>query len=194
MGISLEDYIVVLDGALPSAICDEVVRRFDVCPEVIEGKVGLEQGMHVPDFRSCLEMNVTKSAYFADIHNYLVAYIQSSVQRYRDCVKDKGVLPSRFGFEHLRIKKYRSGPGYKDQFREHVDVDSLASAKRFLACFYYLNDVEQGGETRFTHLNLDIQPRKGRVVMFPPLWLFLHSGEIPLSGDKYLLGSYLNYV
>ena len=36
-----------------------------------------------------------------------------------------------------------------------------------MTLFLYLNDVEEGGETRFTRLNLDIKPRRGRAVLWP---------------------------
>ena len=31
----------------------------------------------------------------------------------------------------------------------------------------YLNDVADGGETRFTILNISVRPRRGRVVLWP---------------------------
>ena len=36
-----------------------------------------------------------------------------------------------------------------------------------LTLFLYLNDVEEGGETRFTNLNLDVKPRRGRAILWP---------------------------
>jgi hypothetical protein len=30
-----------------------------------------------------------------------------------------------------------------------------------------LNDVEEGGETRFNQLNLDVKPRRGRAILWP---------------------------
>jgi hypothetical protein len=36
-----------------------------------------------------------------------------------------------------------------------------------LTLFLYLNDVEEGGETRFTQLNLDVKPRRGRAILWP---------------------------
>ena len=76
-------------------------------------------------------------------------------------------------------------------FDTHVDVMDYNSARRFLSFFWYLNDVEIGGETRF--YNLEITPKKGTLVVFPPLWMFPHKGEPPLSGEKYLLSTYLHY-
>ena len=33
--------------------------------------------------------------------------------------------------------------------------------------------------------------RIGRLVVFPPYWMFQHEGRPPVSGDKYILSTYL---
>lgn len=38
---------------------------------------------------------------------------------------------------------------------------------RILTFFLYLSDVEEGGETRFTKLGLDVKPRKGKALIWP---------------------------
>ena len=42
-------------------------------------------------------------------------------------------------------------------------------------------------------MNLDIKvaPRSGRLLMFPPYWMFLHAGLAPRSNDKYIVSTYL---
>ena len=57
----------------------------------------------------------------------------------------------------------------------------------------YLNDVHEGGRTIFSD-DVNITPEKGKMIMFPPLWLFPHAGEKPKSNAKYILGSYLHYL
>ena len=63
----------------------------------------------------------------------------------------------------------------------------------------FLNDVEIGGETRFdmykpgTFIPYEIQPKRGRLLMFPPTWTYPHTGLKPISGKKYLLHSLQSY-
>ena len=38
---------------------------------------------------------------------------------------------------------------------------------RILTVFLYLNDVEEGGGTNFPLLNITVQPRQGRVLLWP---------------------------
>ena len=51
----------------------------------------------------------------------------------------------------------------------------------------YLNDVEEGGETEFLHLDLKVKPTKGTLMWFPVHYPYVHRGNVPLSGDKYIM-------
>jgi hypothetical protein len=51
--------------------------------------------------------------------------------------------------------------------------------------------VVEGGETVFPQLDVRIAARQGRLLAFPPYWMFQHAGLPPLSGDKYILSTYL---
>ena len=77
------------------------------------------------------------------------------------------------------------------RFQEEGDHDS---ARRFLVLFFYLNDVEEGGETYFQDIDFTVQPKEGRLLIFPPTWMFPHAGLKPVSNDKYIAGTYLHYT
>tara|TARA_R110002051_G_scaffold273633_1_gene334265 strand:- start:324 stop:1046 length:723 start_codon:yes stop_codon:yes gene_type:complete len=62
---------------------------------------------------------------------------------------------------------------------------------RMLVFMYYLNDVEEGGETDFLHQNLKIKPTKGSLVIFPTYFTHTHKGHIPISNDKYICNVWL---
>ena len=130
----------------------------------------------------------------------MLEVIQSYVARYIvDAKLGKKDLPTTYGYEAVRIKRYYSNE--YDRFDRHVDVMDYASARRFLAFFIYLNDVEEGGETEFvnlkkkgTYIPYKITPKAGRMVVFPPMFPWPHAGLRPVSNMKYLLHSYLHYV
>ena len=113
-------------------------------------------------------------------------------EKYKQDVKiHKKALPEKSAWEEIRIKRYRTGVG---NFLDHVDVGDSISARRFLVFFVYLNDVDFGGETEFPTLDLTISPVCGTMLEFPSTWTFLHRGNVPISNDKYILGSYKHYV
>jgi hypothetical protein len=94
-----------------------------------------------------------------------------------------------YGFEEVRIKRYSANDG---GFKPHVDVVDHASAKRFLTFIMYLNDND--GYTRFTNLDLQVKPTMGTMLVFPPTWMFPHSGETPTSGEKFIMMTSLTYL
>jgi hypothetical protein len=68
--------------------------------------------------------------------------------------------------EHLQVLKYEAGEFYK----EHHDQNSprySAWGPRLYTFFIYLSDVEAGGETRFTRLNMSVTPRSGSAILWP---------------------------
>ena len=64
---------------------------------------------------------------------------------------------------------------------------------RWLAFFCYLSDNDEG-YTSFPYQKVGTDCKKGTIVMFPPMWPWLHQGAKPVDIPKYFLGSYLHYV
>ena len=97
-------------------------------------------------------------------------------------------IPNTGKFSSLIMKRYR--PHSEEQFQLHFDALNHV-ANRYLVMMWYLNDVESGGETRFPQLDISISPRAGRLLVFPPYWMYQHEGLPPKSGDKYIISTYL---
>ena len=53
----------------------------------------------------------------------------------------------------------------------------------------HVNDNERG-ETYFPKLNISSPCKKGSILIFPPLWPWLHGGAKPINKSKYIVGSY----
>lgn len=189
----ITDYVKVYENALPADLCDGLIQQFENSPDVTE------EIETTPDdkkllVRSHLELNLTKVDGFAErIQPVLMKITELAVGKYQSELPVR-TFPSEIGCEVFRVKKYRGGPDSVDYFAYHVDVNSHSSARRYLALCWYLNDVEQGGETFFPHPNVRIKPKKGRLAMYPSLWNYPHSEEHPVSGDCYKLRTYLHYL
>jgi|TARA_Y100000992_G_scaffold265062_1_gene202189 hypothetical protein len=67
--------------------------------------------------------------------------------------------------------------------------------QRIFTCFLYLNNVKKGGSTRFNNLNLNIEPKKGKVLVWSNCYEnttklhpdTLHAGCPVLEGEKYAI-------
>jgi hypothetical protein len=89
------------------------------------------------------------------------------------------------------IRVYKKNEGY---FKPHVDQDAGGNVTRIFAIIMYLNDVVEGGETEFPHYDIKVKPEKGKVLIFPCNYLFPHQGNMPISNDKYIATSFINYT
>lgn len=103
----------------------------------------------------------------------------------------KEMFPEKWGFEELRLKRYRDGGD--DWFPPHVDVADRFSARRFLAFLFYVKAPEKGGETVWIPQQMKVEPKAGACVVFPPLWPWLHYGS-KSEGEKLILSGYFHYL
>jgi prolyl 4-hydroxylase len=176
---TLSDYIVVTDQALSPELCAALIERFEASDRL--EKAELKDGF------SFTQLDIT--AAWPDMQEALVKVFLAHVASYQKQV-EAYFWPPSFGFEHLRMKRYL--PDGRDCFPPHVDVMGRDAARRFLAAMIYLNAPE-AGETVFGHLGMRITPVTGRMMCFPPLWMFPHEGLPPKNGPKYILNTYLCY-
>ena len=90
----------------------------------------------------------------------------------------------------VRIQKTKPGQGYHVW---HSDGGDIFTNRRIIVMNLYLNTVEEGGETEFLYQHKRISPEKGMMVLFPAVWTHTHRGNPPLSGDKYIVTTWLEF-
>ena len=185
--MNLKDYVKVYDNVLDKKYCKQIVQLFNENEHPHERF----ENNHRPQFT---QVRMTKHYCEHEAHQALMDASENVLQQYfQDTNMKRMMMPEEYRYEQFRIKKYFKGTG--DQFADHVDVADHDSARRFLTFFFYLNGVNEGGETVFPTLNnFKVKPRRGRVLVFPPMWMFPHIGMPTISHDKYIVGSYLHYV
>ncbi|CAB5221098.1 Oxoglutarate/iron-dependent dioxygenase [uncultured Caudovirales phage] len=183
--MDLRDFCYSFDNSLSDDACDAVIDIFRK-----------NEDLHLRYDRdgkpNWTQMNFTQnSSLNPHLHNYIIKQALTALDIYKSKIYATKFWPESYSFEQFRIKHYK--PDGIDQFAEHVDATRLETAKRYFAFFWYLNDVEVGGETDFPNLGFSVQPKKGRIFMFPPNWMYPHTGNAPVSNEKFLLSSYLHF-
>jgi hypothetical protein len=184
----LRHYVRVYDNGLQPALCRQAIASFAALSRFHQSngarvRRGLEES-------AWTELNVTRlsDAGFLQMFEKLV---DQALLRYNTDVGLTIPLPNSQTTSDLIIKRYRSGGSEK--FQLHFDAIHHV-ANRYLVLMWYLNDVDDGGETRFPQLDVTVQAREGRLLMFPPYWMYQHEGLPPLSGEKYILSTYLLFT
>ena len=183
----ISDYCVYVENHIHPEVCDNIIDLF-------KSQFWRHERFDKSNRPRFTQFNFTKNKDVnEELHDICCRYALDAVELYSTKVKGfKEWTPVDFGFEELRIKRYIAKD--KDCFDTHVEAWNSNDAKRFLNMMWYLNDVEDGGSTEFTEFELEIQPKAGSLLIFPPFWMFPHKGNLLKTGKKYLLSTYLHYL
>jgi len=184
----LRRYIRTYDNDLDARLCQQMIASFAGLErfQMRNGR-GVRNGL---EQSAWTELNVSRlcDAGFMGMFRRL---IDRALERYNRDVELTIPIPNSPLTSDLILKRYR--PGQQERFQLHFDAINHV-ANRYLVLLWYLNDVEQGGETRFPQLDVTVQASAGRLLMFPPYWMYQHEGMPPISGDKYIVSTYLLFI
>ena len=171
------DYIETYDDVFSTSTCSELIKLVEEKNERIENE-------HRPNF---YQRNIGNMPEYSGMYK---KFSELGMNYLKELGYSDDLLPSKYGFEELRIKKYDVG----DSFDKHVDVSDYKSARRWIAFLVYLNDNFTGGDTEFYPHQQVIHPKTGRVLVFPCVWTYPHAGLPIVSGTKYILTTYFHYI
>ena len=90
----------------------------------------------------------------------------------------------------FNVQKYYPGESF---VKVHTERASINTIHRVFAWMTYLNDVNDGGTTNFTHYNAKIKPQIGKTLIWPSEWTHAHSGEVINSGVKYIVTGWMYF-
>ena len=178
--MKLTDYIKVYNDIITPETCRKIIDEYERYSSRAE-----EHDTEVYKFH---QLNLTQTPELRELSSIVAS---SLVPLYEDYFTSLGLrqFVDIDTFEDIRIKKYAKGSD--DQFKTHVDIASNESASRFCIAIIYLNDND--GLTTFPQLRVGVPPKAGRVVLFPPHWMFPHNGKSPTDNDKYIMMTCLHY-
>eukprot|EP00934_Nitzschia_sp_Nitz4_P008535 Nitzschia sp. Nitz4//scaffold47_size129522//15865//17730//NITZ4_003537-RA/size129522-snap-gene-0.192-mRNA-1//-1//CDS//3329552758//8525//frame0 len=72
--------------------------------------------------------------------------------------------------EYLQMLRYEVGQRYNAHHDLIEHQVNRQQGVRILTLYMYLNDVEEGGGTKFNRLDLTVQPKRGRAVLWPSVF------------------------
>jgi prolyl 4-hydroxylase len=181
----LNHFVRVYDNSLEPALCQRLIESFKALERFQKRngrgvRAGLEDS-------AWTELNVTRMS-DADFLTMFRHFIDTALDRYNSDIGLRIAVPNSPKTSDLVMKRYE--PGKAEQFQLHFDAIHHV-ANRYLVLMWYLNDVATGGETRFPQLEHCVSAKAGRLLMFPPYWMYQHEGAPPVSSDKFILSTYL---
>ena len=78
----------------------------------------------------------------------------------------------------------------KQDIESENDPTGAYDQTRLVSDITFDCEMKIGSDT----IDFTVQAKAGRLVIFPPLCTYPHSGRPPISDDKFIIGTYLHYV
>ena len=75
------------------------------------------------------------------------------------------------------------------QYYRHYDGGTETA--RSISVLIYLNDDYEGGELEFPNFKIKIKPKSGMVILFPSNYAYAHIAHPVISGEKYVIATWL---
>lgn len=186
-------YIYLEENVLSEKICNSIIKRFENDPEKDFTSNDVHKFVVGTDISKTLGIIIDQyNDDWLDIFDILNQSVNTHIKKYFKKTNFKSGLYKNIYFPYCNIQKILKGGFYKP----HVDVDTYikrnkTNTKRIVTCIWYLNDVNDGGETHFLQTGLKVKPKTGRIVFFPSRPPFVHEGLPPVSNTKYIISCWL---
>ena len=173
MKVNLKDLVYTI----PNAISD------DMCNHLIEHHIKMSgRGLGIPidrkDDKKGIDIKISTDVLYEhhgdpDVIKELNSIIKKHFIEYGNMFDSENFslteifnIWPRTNYNILQIQKYDKGVGGYPAW--HIDKNyEYPFHNREYVYMFYLNDVEEGGETEFLYLNTKIKPVKGTLVYFP---------------------------
>lgn len=178
---TLKDWIAIYDSVIPDELCEQCISLFE--------NDNIEKGCHKEQWRRCIELTTLDST---PLWEQIKSIIKQQYDIYRR-EHSQGVLNWANTLEAANMYRYDVDVDNPNLFNSHADSWNMPTSSRQLSVILYLNDVTDGGATNFINLDLSVAPKKGRIIMFPPFYNFIHKGEPPISNSKYIIVSWIHF-
>ena len=175
----------------PTSLCDDLIDYF----ELHQGKQKrgvIEFGLDL-DTKNSVDITILPNEINSPGNEVFNKYFQSLF----DCHKDYlaqwpffATLAENLEIGSFNLQRYQSGQHFQ---KIHAERTSLNTLHRVLAWMTYLNDVDEGGATYFSHYDIEVQPRKGLTLIWPAEWTHAHKGSVVNEGSKYIITGWMNF-
>ena len=172
-------------------LCKEIINFFEENKK-IQMKGSMASGTNL-NHKKTTDITIDP----ADLKNEKFKFFNSYIDELHKCFVDYQVqwpflknMIKDVDIGSFNIQKYLKG----DHFSLiHTERGSVQNSHRIFAWMTYLNDVDDGGTTNFTHYDIKIKPEIGKTLIWPAEWTHAHSGEIINSGIKYIITGWMNF-
>lgn len=196
-----DPYIYIINDSLSHKECDRIITLFE--NECCIKHFGVVGSGYRPETKRTIEYNISTSSNnefifwnkicFERLNAALHKYTKHCYEKNNNHELIKILEGSRTGYYNINDTGYQIQKYFKntDFYEWHHDshMKQYEREQRIITFIWYLNNVEEGGETLF--YNGKVHPKKGSLLLFPATWTYNHKGNIPISNDKYIITGWI---
>jgi hypothetical protein len=189
--IEFKDHIGIYDGYITKDLCDEMILFYNNKDKFNQtlSRIQAENASTLDKNDKAVFLNETNIEDWFTRFKTLFVNFDIALKNYLSQTSLSELYSGvNLSYTTFKIQKTLPRQGYHVWHVEHAHRES---SKRVLAFTIYLNDVEEGGETEFLHQSARVSPKIGRIVIWPAGYPYVHRGNPPLKGEKYLLTSWI---
>ena len=183
-----KDLVYEMHNALDPKTCEDIIQKFRHDDRKSQGIT--TSGYINNELKKSTDLAISDLDEWEKIDSILFRSLEANLEEY--AVRTNEIIGRPLWSDQIKdtgynIKRYRAG----DYFHWHVDSQTYQDGwTRTIACIWYLNEVEEGGETEFA-FGHKIVPEVGKLILFPATWNFPHRGLSPIKGNKYIITSFV---
>lgn len=167
---------------MPHKLCDDIIKYHEDSSDKYQGRTG---GNNEDLYKNSIDCPCFDQDIIDRMDDITLDLLNIISKKY----KIMGESPLDVSIPQIQLSKNNNG-----WYKGHSDFTMKNGEERFMALIYYLNDVEEGGETDFPYQEVTIKPKKGKLVVFNTSWMYYHIGVMPTSGDKYIATRFLSLM
>ena len=174
------------DGVLSPEFCQGLIAKFEACPDKTPGQT--LRGYN-PDSKKTTDLMLSGHQDFKEEDETLFLCLTLNM---RDYFEQLPYRPWKGPFDDTGYNMQRQLPG--EYFNWHTDfyADPGTNIVRVFTFIWYLNDVPgPGGYTEFCS-GLKVEPKEGRMLMFPSDFANMHRGVSPAESTKYIVTGWIH--
>jgi hypothetical protein len=195
----LDKYIYINKNSLSSDFCIELIKLFENDTNKKEGRTLSGVNKSIKDTTD-MDIPDNDEKWFR-YHSLLNNELKRNIKKYLDMLNNTNNYINETNLKYiffdntnlkrgsLLMQKYTRNKG-KYVYHNDFFVDSKIQQNRVITFLWYVNTVEEGGETCFGE-SFKIKPEQGKLILFPACWTFPHCGKMPISSDKYIITGWI---
>jgi hypothetical protein len=191
----MDPYIYINKHSLSPELCKDIIEIYEKTQN--KHKASTLGGINEDILKAlqCPINNITDKDWPV-IHDLLISELHRNLDTYANII-DKQIGDGNI-YQHLNriiyngcyINKYECiNEGKYDYHIDRYFIKEM-DQERHITFIWYLNDVEEGGETEMKG-NIRIKPESGKLLLFPSTWTYPHCSRKTISNDKYVIVGWL---